>query len=268
MEGVDEVCRYVKVCPKFWTDDKVQPLSDDARLLFLYLMTSPHSNMAGFYWLPLGYIAEDLRWDFERVEMAFAELCTDETRIWYDAKSRVVLIRNYLRYNPWGNVNHAKGACRKLGELPDTELWPTFLQCVEEHCPQHVDIITSEFPERFPDVPKRKKTEEVKPDNAAQQVMEHYNTVFDGLWARPLKLTKERRKKINARLETFTVEELCLAIDNIRQSDWHTGKDPKTEGKVFATPEFIFRNDAQVDTWMNRTTKKASAGRYIPGPEE
>ena len=62
MEGVDEVCRYVKVCPKFWTDDKVQPLSDDARLLFLYLMTSPHSNMAGFYWLPLGYIAEDLRW--------------------------------------------------------------------------------------------------------------------------------------------------------------------------------------------------------------
>lgn len=84
---------------------------------------------------------------------------------------------------------------------------------------------------------------------AVRRVMEHYNRRFGDIWSRPLKLTKERSEKIKARLRTFTEEELCRAIDNIRSSPFHCGENDR--GQVYAAPEFIFRNDAMVDKWLN-----------------
>lgn len=91
-------------------------------------------------------------------------------------------------------------------------------------------------------------------------VMEHYNRVFKELWARPLKLTDDRRQKIKARLRSFRCEELCRAIDNIRASPFHCGDNDS--GKVYATPEFIFRNDGQVDKWLK--VKPITAKRVDP----
>lgn len=102
-------------------------------------------------------------------------------------------------------------------------------------------------------------------------IMEHYNRVFDGLWAKPLKLTKDRRQKIRARLKLFNCEELCGAINNIRTSSFHCGENDA--GKVYATPEFIFRNDGQVDKWLkakpvSRDRADPCSSRYIPDVEE
>jgi len=87
-----------------------------------------------------------------------------------------------------------------------------------------------------------------KKDDRPRLIMDYYNQVFSGLWARPLRLTRERRAKIKARLRTFSVNELMAAISNIRQSAFHCGENDK--GRVYATPEFIFRNDSQVDKWL------------------
>lgn len=81
-----------------------------------------------------------------------------------------------------------------------------------------------------------------------QEVMDCYNEVFAGLWARPLRLTPERRAKIRARLKSYSVEEICQAIRNIRASPYHCGENEG--GKVYATPEFICRNDSTVDKWL------------------
>lgn len=102
-------------------------------------------------------------------------------------------------------------------------------------------------------------------------IMEHYNRVFAGLWVRPLKLTKDRRQKIKARLKLFNCEELCGAINNIRTSSFHCGENDA--GKVYATPEFIFRNDGQVDKWLkvkpvSRDRADPDGGRYIPDVDE
>ncbi len=88
-----------------------------------------------------------------------------------------------------------------------------------------------------------------------KEVMDYYNELFGDLWARPLKLTDERRRKIQARLRTYSVEELKTAIRNIRASPFHCGENDK--GQVYATPEFIFRNDSQVDKWLNMPPKEA-----------
>ena len=82
-----------------------------------------------------------------------------------------------------------------------------------------------------------------------QAIMDFYNQEFEGLWKGPLRLTKEREQKIKARLKSFTIEEMKTAISNLRQSTFHCGNNDKE--RVYGTPEYLFRNDSQVDKWLN-----------------
>ncbi len=118
--------RYIRVATKFWQDEKVKALSDDSKLLYLYVLTSPHSNMAGYYVLPKPYVAYDLNWLPERLDKAFDKLL-HHGLIKYCKQSDVVLIPNFLRYNPMQNKNQAIGAARRVSELPSNTLTKDFL---------------------------------------------------------------------------------------------------------------------------------------------
>ncbi len=91
------------------------------------------------------------------------------------------------------------------------------------------------------------------PKDPARFVMDEYNRIFAGCWKRPLQLTPDRRAKIRARLKRFTVQDLVAAMINIRASPFHCGENDR--GQVYATPEFIFRNDGQVDKWLKMEVK-------------
>ena len=56
---------YGKVHTSFWTSDSIRELSEDARMLALYLLTCPHATIAGVFRLPDGYACEDLQWSAE-----------------------------------------------------------------------------------------------------------------------------------------------------------------------------------------------------------
>ena len=83
--------------------------------------------------------------------------------------------------------------------------------------------------------------------------MDEYNRIFADLWAKPLTLTADRKRKIQARLKTFTVDELVMAMKNIRASPFHCGENDRRQ--VYATPAFICRNDGQVDKWLKMEVK-------------
>lgn len=87
-----------------------------------------------------------------------------------------------------------------------------------------------------------------------QEIMDFYNQQFSECWSSPLKLTKERYKHIRSRLKNFNIDDLKKAILNIRASPFHCGENDK--GKVYATPEFLFRNDTQVDKWIKEINMK------------
>ena len=95
---------------------------------------------------------------------------------------------------------------------------------------------------------EKRKENNTKEKKKVKTLFDYYKKVFDGIYS-ARKLTSKRRKKIEKRLETFTEDELKQAIDNIRQSEWHIGNNPN--GKVYATPDFIFRNDEKVEEWLN-----------------
>ncbi|ENO4828451.1 DNA-binding protein, partial [Escherichia coli] len=53
---------YATISPQFWlgeTGRKLRKSGPECMVVALYMMTSPHSNMLGLYYLPVLYIAHE-----------------------------------------------------------------------------------------------------------------------------------------------------------------------------------------------------------------
>ena len=61
--------RYIDT--KFWTDTYITNLDPIEKLLFLYALTNPHTNIAGIYEISIKQIAFDTGIDKEMVEKIF-----------------------------------------------------------------------------------------------------------------------------------------------------------------------------------------------------
>jgi len=113
---------YGKVHTSFWSSDTIRALSDDGRMLALYLMTSPHTTLTGTFRLPDGYASEDLGWTPARVAKGFGELFANgfanrcETTKW-------VWIIKHLDWNPPENPNQRKAAAKMAGTIPSQCSW-------------------------------------------------------------------------------------------------------------------------------------------------
>ena len=59
-----------------------------------------------------------------------------------------------------------------------------------------------------------------------------------------------RQRMILRRLENFSLGELMTVVDKISQSDFHMGRDEKTQGKAYNDFELLFRNDTQVEKYL------------------
>ncbi|WP_287880456.1 hypothetical protein [Acidovorax sp.] len=119
---------YGKVYSTFWSSGTVTPLSDDGKLLALYLMTCHHATITGVFRMPDGYVSEDLGWDIERVRQGFAQLLANgfanrcETTKW-------VWITKHLTWNPPENPNQRKAAAKVALSIPDECSWkPAFMR--------------------------------------------------------------------------------------------------------------------------------------------
>jgi len=113
---------YGKVHSTFWSSGTIGALSDDGRMLALYLMTCPHATIAGVFRLPDGYACEDLKWTTERVSKGFTELFDKgfanrcETTKW-------VWIRKHLEWNPPENPNQRKAVAKIAESIPSECGW-------------------------------------------------------------------------------------------------------------------------------------------------
>jgi len=139
---------YTRVESRFWQDEKMRAVSDDARYLMLYLLTSPHRNILGFYFLPSPYACFDLGWDEKRFQKGLQELL-QTGRVKYDARAHVVLVQNYLKHNPLENPNQVKSAIERLEEMPKTPLFQDFLAVVEQFDKPFIQPLAERLRERL-----------------------------------------------------------------------------------------------------------------------
>jgi len=114
--------QYSKISPTIWRSKKFRKLnSDDARLVYFYLITCPHSNSAGCYDLPYVYGSADLGWNVERFKTAIDSLSKVEL-IAFDEDENTVLIVNWAKFNPPTNAKHALGLINELESASSDDL--------------------------------------------------------------------------------------------------------------------------------------------------
>lgn len=77
-----------------WTD--TEDLSNDEKILYLYLLTNEQRNIAGYYKCNLGHMALD----FGVTETRLEKMLCREQKYWkYDPETRQVLIPKFTKYN-------------------------------------------------------------------------------------------------------------------------------------------------------------------------
>lgn len=155
-----------------WHDEKFRSLSRDARDLFLYLLTSPHSNRLGLYVLDRFYAASDVQMEPTEVDAALAELKA-AGRVDYDPKTRLVLVRRFLKHNPLKNPNVVTAACGDLSELPfSKQLWEQLTDAVNRWGKSYYEQLRKQLGEQLGD-----KTLNQDPDQDPDPIPEPTTTV-------------------------------------------------------------------------------------------
>ena len=124
---------FNKVSPTLWQSTRFRGLpSDDGRFLFLYLLTCPHNNSAGCFWLPDGYACHDVGWAQDEYNAALQSLL-DADMVDHDAESETILVERWFRHNPPMNKSHRIGIVRQLEKVPSDRLRDKAYAALEEH---------------------------------------------------------------------------------------------------------------------------------------
>jgi len=112
---------FNKVNSSLWGSRKFNLLSTPDRLLYLYFLTSPHSNSSGCYRCKIGYIIDDLKMSREDI-LKGIERVSHTLLICFDEQEEMVFIANWFVFNPPVNPNHAKKILADIVALPKSEL--------------------------------------------------------------------------------------------------------------------------------------------------
>ena len=241
---------YAKVYEEYWDGEKIQPLSDRAALLGLYILTGPHRNAIGCFRLGKGAISDVPRfggWGIEGVSKALLEL--EETGfIVRDEATNWMLIVNYLAKDPLSNVKIATHAAMLASKVPqNTEVYQRLYDILAPQLEAHSKGLTHKpgypldtpsighgIPHRTPDpdpdpdpdpepepeptlgatppvaLAPRRRGNGAKPPSAIAGIFDCW---CDTLGHPRARLDDKRRKVINRALKLgYTAAELCDAI--------------------------------------------------------
>ena len=108
---------YGRVQSRFWQSPDIKQLDETAKLLALYLLTSPHANLVGCYYLPIDYIVADTRNPSERVREGLRKL-ENAGFCRFDQETEWIWVCRYVFWNSFENPNVQKAAIKVVGQVP------------------------------------------------------------------------------------------------------------------------------------------------------
>lgn len=126
--------RYQTVSVSIWDDPDFRAMAnghEDARQLFLYLLTCKHLNLLGMFVIPKAYAMHDLNWTMRRTEAAFNDPVLAKM-IQRDPETDVVLLLKRFKHSPLDTENKVKGAVQALNEVPATHLDVKLIEIIEK----------------------------------------------------------------------------------------------------------------------------------------
>lgn len=251
---------FNKINPSLWGSQKFRKLSQEDKMIYLYFLTSPHSNSAGCYRCPIGYMMSDLGIDEKGLRKGIERVC-HTLLISFNIGEEMVFLGQWFRFNPPANPNHAKKVLEDIKALSDCDVKFVCLQefkgCLLEkkwEIPEEIDTLLKGYRKGIGNPSERvspldqTRLDQTKPDkdededetftvkkekvndfelavSAWNEIAQEYNL------SKIQKLTDERKQKLSKRLKDCGgIDGWNSALLKIAQSDFCLGK--KTEWKI------------------------------------
>lgn len=123
--------RYRAIHCLIWNDDKFPFVSDQCQLMFFHLLTTPMSSPFGLYKASIEALAAEKRWDVKAYRKAFTEGLSNGF-MKYDERHLVILIPNFLKYNPPNNPNVLISWKNIYDEIPNCDIKSEFYQSLKD----------------------------------------------------------------------------------------------------------------------------------------
>lgn len=246
---------YRQVDMSFWTDAKVvEEFTMEDKYMYLYLITNPHTNLAGCYEISKRHIAFETGFSSQKVS-ALIDSLVDKKVIVYSAETNEILLINWHKYNwnsseklrkpLWNQISNVKNAGFR------EYLTDIFNGMDMVYTNDRYGIDTISEGNRYPidttvsvsvtvsdtdtvSVPDTVSEENNKEREIATRVIDHLNSVTGSNYRAT---SKETMSAISARLrDGFTEDDFYRVIDG-RVMAW--GSDPKMV--QYLRPSTLFR---------------------------
>lgn len=128
---VNPMARYRKISVEIWNDERFRNFSDDAKLIFLFLLSHPHMTSLGAMRGTVPGLAAEIGWTLKRFTKGFNELLT-EGRVKHDVSAAFVWLLNFLKHNGPENKNVVIAMGKAAVLLPECPMKQELLQYVKE----------------------------------------------------------------------------------------------------------------------------------------
>jgi len=159
---------YGTVHTQFWIHPIYSKLSITAKLIAVYLLTCPHTNMLGCFRLPEEYISVDLLLDKPNVHKALEELIKVNF-LSMDFQQGWILIHSFLEWNPIENPNQAKHIIKIFEKTPSQlNIYPKLIEILSSASEQ----FSEDFQNRLQTLAEPFRNQEQKQDQKQEQGQE------------------------------------------------------------------------------------------------
>jgi hypothetical protein len=162
------MARYRKVDPRMWGDAKFRRLSQDAKFMWLYLLTGPETtSLPGLLVGGQAHFAEALGWSTEAFAKAFQEAFR-EGMVEADWEARLVWVKNAVKYNSPESPNVVRGWRDHWDNVPECSLKCAAFQALSSF----VEGLSKGFQEAFREacaLPIANQEPDQEPDQEQEQ---------------------------------------------------------------------------------------------------
>lgn len=218
---------YRTIQMSFWTDAKVvDNFTPEDKYFYLYLMTNPHTNLAGCYEVSMKQVSDETGYTKETVERLIERMEKTHKVIRYSKQTKEILILNWSKYNWTTSNDFLRSLCKSISAIKDAD----FRAYLEEVVDGLGTVLTPCQDGGGTSVTDTDK--DIEFISLFRQIIDYLNLKANTRY----KYTSEKYKKsIHARVEEgFTLNDFQEVIDK-KCAEW-----VGTEWEKFLRPETLF----------------------------
>ena len=269
---------YSKISPQFWigkTGKSLRKHGLEAQMVGMYLLTSPHANMLGLYYMPQTFIAHETGLGMEGAIKGL-QGCIEAGFCSYDEDSEMVWVIEMARFQIADQLSagdkQCKGVQNEYDSLPENPYLSVFYDMYAKafHMSSKREVASpSEAPSKTLGSQEQEQEQEQKqeqeqehnvdrrvasPDrDVVAEVFSYWQKVMDSPRSQ---LDDKRRKAIKGALKLYEPRQVCEAILGCSRSAWHMGENERH--LKFNSLDLILRSADNIDKFAEMASKRVT----------